>query len=119
MENEAKSTLERRVTRVPICFSALGHHFQGYQPRRSSRRSRGKDQGLSELVPPIFTERSHSGSWCSSCLCGSPRKLPNEAMREASDGARTALSARTKGDGRCIQHMRGVSADWRRRQHWV
>src|SRR5215203_3019375 len=83
MRNEATSTLERRVTRVPIWLSALGHHFQGYQRRRSSRRSRGNDQGLSELVPPIFTKRSHSGSWCLRVFVVQPRKLPNEPMRSA------------------------------------
>src|SRR5436190_15471317 len=46
------------------------------QPQRHKGRNRQSDV-------LVFAKRSHSGSWCSSCLCGSPRKLPNEAMRSA------------------------------------
>ena len=47
------------------------------QPQRHKGRNRQSDV-------LVFAKRSHSGSWCSSCLCGSPRKLPNEAIASRS-----------------------------------
>jgi len=51
MRNEAKSTLEGRVTRVPICLSAVvKDFFRGLDRGEFSRCPRGNDQDLAELT---------------------------------------------------------------------
>ena len=55
-----------------------------FQPlRHKGHKGSGRTTMQTDELALIFSKRTHSGSWCSSCLCGSPRKLPNEPMRSA------------------------------------
>jgi hypothetical protein len=59
----------------PHMFKRRCERFlQGFKPPRFYCCSRGNDQGLSELVPPILPNEPIL-PLCSWCLCGSTRKI--------------------------------------------
>src|SRR6188768_2620852 len=74
------STLEGRVTRVPICLSAYVRQFQGCKSRRASPCSRGNDRGLAQLIPPTFYQTNPFPIFVSLGVHSwFNRNLPNEA----------------------------------------